>query len=179
MESQGNGREVGGTIPSVVTDGIPLVAGTPISGQCPPIPPTPFFHGFPGAGSQLPFLYPHSYMPSIPGFGFVAPAQSSPSGTIDLKEGSPKRGPQDPVIDHSKSAKKRRAPRKKPEIVELDDAKDDVKLLKTAHHWKDHWVIQLVSLRGEMQNKFNAPPKQGSPLEFFIFYFFGYFLVCL
>ena len=47
------------------------------------------------------------------------------------------------------------------EIVELDDTKDDLDLQKSGCHWKDHWVIQLVSLRGEMQNTFSAPPKQG------------------
>ena len=105
-------------------------------------------------------------MPPILGFGFSAPAQGTHSATIDLTEGSQKRGPQDSIIDHSNSTKKRRAPRKKPEIVELDDDKDDVGLLKNAHHWRDHWVIQLISVWGEMQNTFNAPPKQGVPLEF-------------
>ena len=47
------------------------------------------------------------------------------------------------------------------DIVNLDDTKDDVELMKNAGHWKDHWVIQLVNLRGEMQNMFVAPPKQG------------------
>ena len=85
----------------------------------------------------------------MPGHGFGAPTQGTSSATID----------------HSKSIKKKRAPRKKPEIIELDDAKDDVELLKHAHHWKDHWVIQLISLRGEMQNTFNTPPEQGVPLQ--------------
>ena len=163
MESQGDLREAGGANASAVTGGIPPVPCSPNSVPRPPIPPAPFFHGFHGVGSQLPFLYSHSYMPPIPGYGFSAPAQGTPSATIDLTEESPKRGPHDPVIDHSKSIKKKRAPRKKPEIVELDDAKEDVELLKHAHHWKDHWVIQLISLRGEMQNTFNAPPKQGVP----------------
>jgi hypothetical protein len=124
----------------------------------------------------LHFLYPHSYMPPILGFGFGAPAQSTPSAMIDLTEGSQKRGSQESIIYHFQPNKKRRAPRKKPEIVELDDAKVDVELLKNVHHWKDHWVIQLSSLRGEMQNTFNAPPKQGVPL--FFFHFFPYFLLC-
>ena len=118
-------------------------------------------------------------MPPIPGYGFNAPAQGTPSATIDLTEESPKRCPQESVIDHSKAIKKK-APRKKPEIVELDDAKDDVELLKHAHHWKDHWVIQLISLRGEMQNTFNAPPKQGVPLErkFVFFHFRAFHYKC-
>ena len=103
----------------------------------------------------MPFLYCHSFMPPIPRFGFGAPAQGTPSATTDLTEGSQKRGPQESVIDLSNSNKKRRAPRKKAEIVELDDNKDDLDLLKNSCHWKDHWVIQLVTLRGEMQNTFS------------------------
>ena len=110
MESQGNLWGAGGANASVVTSGIPLVACTAIFGQRPSISPTPFFHGFHGAGNQLRFLYSHSYMPPIPGFGFSAPAQGTPSTTIDLTEGSLKQGPQETVIDHSKSNKKRRTP---------------------------------------------------------------------
>ena len=183
MESQGNLPEVSGPNASVVTGGIPLVSGTAVSGQRPPIPPTPFFHGFRGPTNQLPFLYSHSYMPHIPSLGFGAPAQGAPSATIDLTEGEHKRAPHDSVFEHSKPAKKRRAPRKKPEIVELDDAKEDVELLKNAHHWRDHWVIHLISIRGEMQNTFNAPPKQGVPLEkkicfFLIFLLYFLLLMC-
>lgn len=170
MESQGNVREGVGGDASVVTGGTPLVAGTAVSGQCPPIPPTPFFRGFPGAGNQMPFLYSQSYIPPLPGFGFAAPVQGTPSVPIDLTVGSQKRGPQHSVIDHLKSTKKRKAPRKKPEIVELDDGKEDVELLKNAHHWRDHWVIHLISIRGEMQNTFNAPPMQGMPFEFLLFF---------
>ena len=166
MESQGNLREAVGANPGGVPIVISPLAGTSISAQRPPIPPTPFFHGFHGAGSQMPFLYPHSYMPPL-GFGFGPPVQSTPTATIDLTEGSPKRVPYESVIDHSQPNKKRRAPRKKPEIVVLDDNKEDVELMKNGHHWKDHWTIQLISLRGEMQNTFNAPPKQGMPLSFF------------
>ena len=176
MELQGELREAGSATANVVTGGLPFLATSSSLGQRPPIPPAPFFHGFPGAANQLPFLYSHSYMPPIPPYGFSAPAQGTPSATIDLTEGSPKRGPLDSVTDHSKSIKKKRAPRKKPDIIELDDAKEDVELLKHAHHWKEHWVIQLISLRGEMQNTFNAPPKQGVPLPFF-FGFFNLFIM--
>ena len=98
MESQQNLQEAGDANASAVTGGIPLVTGTAISGQRPSIPPTPFFHGFPGTGNQLPFLYSHSYMPPIPGFGFSTPAQGTPSATIDLTEGSQKRGPKKPSL---------------------------------------------------------------------------------
>ena len=105
-------------------------------------------------------------MPPIPGFGSPNPTQGTPSATIDLTEGSQKRGPQQTVLDHFKSNKKRRTPRKKLEIVKLDDAKEDVELLKNAHHWKDHWDFQLISVWGEMKNTFNAPPKRDVSFEF-------------
>ena len=156
MESQGSPAKQnvgGGAIPAPKT--------TEFIAQRPPIPPSPFFHGFGGAGNPMPFLYPHSFMQPIPGYGFGAPSQGPPSGTTHLTEGSPKRSSKESVIDLSNSNKKRRAPRKKVEVVELDDTKDDLDLQKNSCHWKDHWVIQLVTLRGEMQNTFSAPPKQG------------------
>src|ERR1700738_449300 len=113
MESQKNSGERGGASGSAVTGGIPLVPVSAIFGQRPSIPLAPFFHGFPRPRNQLLFLYSHSYMPPILGFGFSAPAQGTPTATIDLTGGSPKRCPQDTVIDHSMSTKKRRAPRKK------------------------------------------------------------------
>ena len=94
--------------------------------------PSPFFQGFGGAGNPMPFLYPHSFMPPVPGFGFGPPPQGSPSSTTDLTDGSLKRGPKESVIDLSNSAKKRRAPRKKVEIVELDDTKEDVDLQRNS-----------------------------------------------
>jgi hypothetical protein len=95
--------------------------------------------------------------------------------TIDLTNGSQKRPSIVSGAEQSKPNKKKRAPRKKVEIVELDDMKDDVDLLKNAGHWKDHWVIQLVTLRGEMQNTFSAPPKQGKDV-FFNQYIYIYIL---
>ena len=145
----------------------PQPSSTEFGAQRPPMAPLPFFQGFGGAGNPMPFLYPHSFMPPIPGFGFGGAPKASPSATTDLTDVSLKRGPKESVIDLSKSIKKRRAPRKKVEVVELDDTKDDVDLHKNSCHWKDHWVIQLVTLRGEMQNTFSAPPKQGAILFFF------------
>ena len=97
-------------------------------------------------------------MPHAPGIGFSPPlANTTP--TIDLTE----------VPQKSKPAKKRMVVKEKPVIVELDDGKEDVDLIKNIGPWKDHWVIQLIILRGEMQNTFDAPPKQGmqSSLVFF------------
>ena len=173
MESQGS--------PAKQTLGrgaIPHPSTIEFGSQRTPIPPLPFFQGFGGAGNPMPFLYPHSFMPPMGGFGFGSPPKASPSDTTDLTDGSLKRGPKETVIDLSNSSKKRRAPRKKVEVVELDDTKDDVDLHKNSCHWKDHWVIQLVTLRGEMQNTFSAPPKQGvlylfSSFDVFSTFFFS------
>jgi hypothetical protein len=78
-----------------------------------------------------------------------------------LSESPQKRGPQEKLTNPPKTAKKRKAVKKKPEIVELDDGKEDVELVKNIGPWKDHWVIQLITIKGEMQNTFSAPPKQG------------------
>ena len=170
MESQGSPQSN-----NVVGRAIPNASTTEFIAQRSPIPPSPFFHGFGGAGNPMPFLYPHSFMPPPPGYGFGAPAQCTPSVTTNLSDGSPKRAPKESVIDLSNSQnKKRRAPRKKVEIVELDDTKDDLDLQKNSCHWKDHWVIHLITLRGEMQNTFSAPPKQG--VLFFLFLFACFFI---
>ena len=124
--------------------------------------PPPFFQGFSPMPNQMPFLFPHSFMPHVIGIGFPPPAQANASATIDLTGESHKRGPHDCVMDQSKTVKKRRALKKKPKIVELDDAKDDVEFLKNIGPWKGHWVIQLITIRGEMQNTFSAPPSKVS-----------------
>ena len=147
--------------------------------QPPVMPPPPYFQGFPGAPNQMPFMFPHSFMPHIHGMGFPPPMQGSPPPTIDLTDGSQKRGSQDCVTDQSKPTKRRRVAKKKIEVVELDDMKEDAELMKHVGPWKDHWVIQLIAVRGEMQNTFSAPPKQGNvvcqcvlPPCFFFFFFF-------
>ena len=112
----------------------------------------------------MPFMFPHSFMPHVHGLGFPPPVQGSPPAIIDLSDGSHKRGPQECLTNQSKPAKKRKAPKNKIEVVELDEAKEEVELLKNVGMWKDHWVIQLISIRGEMHNTFSAPPKQGNLL---------------
>ena len=167
MDSQGPLRDIGATNPIDVSTTNPLAVGTEFRVQGSSIPPAPFFQGFPHHGSQMSFLFPHSFMPPLPGVGFAPPNQGGPSGNIDLTAGSQKRASQECVTNQSKSTKKRRVAQKKPEIVELDDVKDEVEVLKSGGHWKDHWVIQLISIRGEMYNNFSAPPKQGNILFFF------------
>ena len=78
-------------------------------------------------------------------------------------------------MDPSKNTKKRRAPKKKPNIIELDDAKEEVDVLKSRGHWNDHWVIQLIIVCGKMDNTFSALPKQGTvPNSFFLYFCFGF-----
>ena len=50
--------------------------------------------------------------------------------------------------------KKKRVSRKK---VKTDNAVEE----EGSHQWKVHWVIHLITLRGEMQETFSGPPKQG------------------
>ena len=175
MESQGTQGEVGGAKGNGNSGGIPPVSSSEFLAHRTSIPPTPFFQGFAGAGNQLPFLYPNSFMPPLQRMGFMASGHGYPNATIDLTEGSQKQGPDQVVTDQTKPTKKRRITRKKMEIVELDDAKDDVDPLKNGGHWKDHWVIQLITLRGEMQNTFSAPPKQGMPGSFHISFAIEFF----
>ena len=148
---------------------IPHASPSEFHAQRPSNPPSPFFQGFGGAGNPMPFLYPHGFIPPIPGFGFRSPPQGSSSTTTNLTEGSQKRAVKESVIDLSTPPKKKRASRKKKEIIQLDDTKHDLDLLKNSCHWKDHWVIQLVILREEMQSTFSAPPKQGIFLPLFLF----------
>ena len=124
--------------------------------------PPQFFPGFPSVPNQMPFLFPHSFMPHVPGMGFPPTAHGNAPPVIDLSESPQRRGSQDGVTNQSKTAKKRKIVKKKPEIVELDDGKEDVELVKNIGPWKDHWVIRLITIRGEMQNTFSAPPKQGN-----------------
>lgn len=62
-------------------------------------------------------------------------------------------------------------------FVELDDAKDEVDVLKSGGHWKDHWFIQLITIRGDMHRIFSAPPKQGIFPHYFFRFFFHYFFL--
>ena len=127
----------------------------------PGMPQVPFFQGFHHMGNQMPYLFPHPFMPASPGPAFTSPTRVIPNATIDLTEDIKKRAPQECVTEQSNPTKRQRGKGKKPVIVDLDDAKDDVELIKTAGHWKDHRVIQLISIRGKMQNIFSAPPYQG------------------
>ena len=88
------------------------------------------FQGFLHPDSQMPFLFPHSFMPPLPWVGFAPPTQGGPSATINLTAGSQKRVLQECVTDQSKSTKKLRVARKKMEIIESDNVKDEVEVPK-------------------------------------------------
>jgi hypothetical protein len=139
------------------------------------IPPPPFSQGFQPLGGQMPILFPQSFMPPVQGVGFAPPLLNAPAAAIDMTPWSQKRGSHECITYPSKSTKKRRGTRKKPKIVELDDAKDKVDVLKSGGHWKDHWVIQFITIRGEMHNTFSTPPKQGTLRNsFFMVFGFGF-----
>ena len=162
MDSEGPPRDVSPNNPIHVSTGNPPAEGGELRAQAssiPPlnIPPLAFFPGYPHHGGQMPFLFPHSFMPRLPAVGLAPPVQ----GDAEVAAGSQKRSSQECATDQSKSTKKRRVAQKKQEVVELDDVKDEVEVLKSGGHWKDHWVIQLISIRGEMHSLFAAPPKQG------------------
>ena len=67
MDSQGPLRGAGIGKPNGATCTIPPAVDTEFRAQRPSIPPTPFFHGFAVVGSQMPFLFPHSFMPLVRG----------------------------------------------------------------------------------------------------------------
>lgn len=158
MESQGQAPQAGATNGNANTSNIPPSMGTEFRAPRPIIPPAPFFPGLPTPGVHMPFLFPQSFMPPISGVGVTYSAE--------FGAGSHKRSPQHSPLEKPKPAKKKRAPRKKIEVVDLDDTKDDVEVLKPGGHWKDYWVIQLIFVRGEMNNIFSSPPKQGT-MNFF------------
>ena len=162
MDSQGTMRDTSPSKQAGASSGNPPApTGEFQQTQRPPMPMPQFFQGFPPVPNQMPFLFPHSFMPHAAGLGFSPPAHGGVANPIDLSEGTHKRGLNDCVTDQPKSAKKRKALKKKPVIVELDDTKEDSEIAKNIGPWKDHWVIQLITIRGEMQNTFSAPPKQG------------------
>ena len=84
---------MGSDNPNAPTGAIPPAAGTEFRAQRPNIPPAPFFQGFAALRNQMLFLFPHSFMPPVPGVGFATPTQGILSATIDLTEGSQNEAP--------------------------------------------------------------------------------------
>ena len=174
MDSQGIPRDARANSPSHVPSGNATNVGGEVRAQGVTIPHVPFFPGFSHHGGQMPFLFPHAFMPPLQGVGGTPPVQGTITGHPEFAACSQRPTSQECAIDESKSTKKPRVVRKKPEIVELDNVKDEVDVVKSAGPWKDHWVIQLISIRGEMHSIFSAPPKQGDDCELpFFFLFFS------
>ena len=73
MDSQGS--------PIPVSTGNPPAVGGDIRVQASTIPPPPFFPNFPHHDSQIPFLFPNSFMPPFAGVGFATPVQ----GVVGMK----------------------------------------------------------------------------------------------
>jgi hypothetical protein len=174
MELQGTVHEGHNVNPPAATGGRPNVApigptftlGINFHSQRPNIPP-PFVQGFHGMRGQLPFLFHHPFMTPNVTPGFAPPTHDIPTSPIDLTGGSHKQAPEECITGQSKppAKKRKRIQKKKPKIVELDDIKDEGDVQKNIGHWKDHWVIQLITVRGEIHTIFNALPKQGTFLQ--------------
>lgn len=160
MDSQEPTRNVGPNNPLKVPAVNPPAVAVELRGQGSGTPPPSYFPGFPQHGAHMPFLYPHSYMSPRPGVGFPLPVHGFGGGIPEISATSPKRYSQEGAIDQPKTVKKRRVARKKPEIIELGDVKEEVETSKSGGHWKDHWVIQLITIRGEMHSIFSSPPNK-------------------
>ena len=161
MDFQGNARSPSTKYANSAPGSPPTAGAHDMRAVRPGMHHVPFFQGFHHMGNQMPYLFPHPFMPASSGAAFTSPTRVIPNATIDLTEDTKKRAPQECLTEQSNPTKRRRGKGKKPVIVDLDDAKEDVELIKNAGHWRDHWVIQLISIRGEMQNIFSAPLKQG------------------
>ena len=138
MDSQWSMQEASPSKQVGVSSGFPPATSVELPTQRQAMPPPPLFQGFLPVPNQMPFLFPHSFMPHVPGIGFPHPAHGNANATIDLSEGPRKCGPQECVTDQSKPAKKCKNPKKKLEIAELNNGKEDVELLKNIGPWKDH-----------------------------------------
>ena len=120
-------------------------------------------------GNQMPYMFPipsflqllvqHSHLQATP---FHMP----PSTLLKTLTNAL---PNSASLGSPNQARKREPFARKLNFFDLDDAKEDVDLLKIVGHWRDHWVIQLITIRGWMQNTFSAPPKQGIRLPSLIF----------
>ena len=71
-------------------------------------------------------------MPPLHGGGFAPPVVGAVRGNAEFVACSQKPIPQECAT------KKRRVVRKKPDIVELDNVKDEVDVVKSVGPWKDH-----------------------------------------
>ena len=115
-----------------------FVVGGELRAQGKNIPPAPFFLGFPHHGSQMPFLYPHSFMPPLPGVGFAPLIQGARNDIAEFATTSQKRFLQECATNQFKFTKKQKMAWNKPVYVELDNVKKKVEYLKSVGHWNNH-----------------------------------------
>ena len=99
MEFKGPVRDSASSNPTACIGASTPPGGNEFRAVRPSIPPAPFFQGFGAMGNQVPFVFPHPFMPIAPGAAFAPAAQVFPPATIDLTEGSQKRASQECVTD--------------------------------------------------------------------------------
>lgn len=165
MDAHGRPPSASGAVVNDASLSNPRAMGSEFRPHGSNIPPTPFFGGFPHPATHMPFLFQQPFMPFLPSMGISPATQGNLCAPVDLTAGSHKRDSLECVPEQSKPTKKRRVAQKKPEIIQLDDVKDEIDVVKSGGHWKDHWVIQLMTIRGEMHSTFSTPPKQGEVIN--------------
>jgi len=93
MDSQGTMRDASPSKQAGASSGYPPAPTGEFPTQRHAMAMPPFFQGFLPVPNQMPFLFPHSFMPHAPSIGFSPPAHGGVTDPIDLSEGSHKRGP--------------------------------------------------------------------------------------
>lgn len=119
--------------------------------------------------------------PVIPPLPQAQPNQAPKPPTLEMEEGLPipQATPRNEVLNpsingqfpNSASGSPLRLPkneprysRKKKQKINLQEdlTHDEIQLVKQGGQWKDHWVMHLIKIRGELSTLFSAPPKQGT-----------------
>lgn len=146
------------------------------SPQCGPHPIPPWNRGvYPAFATNVPIL-PMLGWGSTPTIPPLPPQPNPPKPTVETEErinpqlprneglpGLPGNGlPRNegsPLLPKNEA----RHTRKKKQKMNLEDlTQDEIQLVKQGGQWKDHWVMHLIKIRGELSSLFSAPPKQGT-----------------
>ena len=101
MDSQGTPRDAGASMPIHVTSGNATVVGGEVRAQGVTIPHAPFFPGFSHHGGQMPFVFPHAFMPPLQGVGRTPPVQGTVTGNPEFAAWSQRPTLQECAIDQS------------------------------------------------------------------------------
>ena len=65
-------------------------------------------------------------------------------------------------LEEAAKRKGTQRPRKTKRKLDLHDLiEEQVEEVKQGGPWKEHWVVNLITLRGELSDMFTGPPKQG------------------